>query len=50
MNQLQQMMGQMGGGGAQPGADTPTADNAETVYISSLALLKVRSSFHRWDR
>lgn len=37
MRQLQ------GGGGAQaaPGADIPTVDNAETVYISSLALLKV---------
>ena len=32
----------MGGmGGAQPGLDTPTVDNAEMVYISSLALLKV---------
>ena len=25
----------------QPGMDTPTVDNAEMVYISSLALLKV---------
>lgn len=27
--------------GMQPGMDTPTVDNAEMVYISSLALLKV---------
>jgi hypothetical protein len=26
----------------QPGMDTPTVDNAEMVYISSLALLKVK--------
>lgn len=36
---------QMGGGGpgagAGAGGDTPQNDNAETVYISSLALLKV---------
>lgn len=30
-----------GAGDAQPGADTPQNDNAETVYISSLSLLKV---------
>jgi hypothetical protein len=42
---IQQMMRQLQGGGAPqaaPGADIPTVDNAETVYISSLALLKVR--------
>lgn len=42
---LQSMMGQaaMGGGGpgAGAGGDTPQHDNAETIYISSLALLKV---------
>lgn len=27
----------------QPGMDTPTVDNAEMVYISSLALLKVKT-------
>src|SRR3990167_7258211 len=35
---LQQLL-QPGGGG--PAADTPMVDNAETVYISSLALLKM---------
>ncbi|GAA5991622.1 hypothetical protein JCM11641_001491 [Rhodosporidiobolus odoratus] len=35
-------MGQLGGGAApQPGGDHPTHDNAETVHISSLALLKM---------
>lgn len=29
----------------QPGMDTPTVDNAEMVYISSLALLKVMESW-----
>ncbi|KAF8537464.1 JAB1/Mov34/MPN/PAD-1 ubiquitin protease-domain-containing protein [Trichophaea hybrida] len=33
---------QMGGmGGAPPGMDAPVIDNSETVYISSLALLKM---------
>ncbi|KAL8677095.1 MAG: hypothetical protein Q9186_006454 [Xanthomendoza sp. 1 TL-2023] len=31
----------MGGSGAQPGADSNLVDNSETVYISSLALLKM---------
>ncbi|KAL8903878.1 MAG: hypothetical protein Q9171_007248 [Xanthocarpia ochracea] len=31
----------MGGGGAPPGADSNLVDNSETVYISSLALLKM---------
>ncbi|KAL8946507.1 MAG: hypothetical protein Q9222_007108 [Ikaeria aurantiellina] len=31
----------MGGGGPAPGADSPLVDNSETVYISSLALLKM---------
>ncbi|MCJ1302206.1 multicatalytic endopeptidase [Hypocenomyce scalaris] len=41
MNSLRQIMGGMGGGGAAPGADTNLIDNSETVYISSLALLKM---------
>lgn len=32
---------QMGGLGAPPGTDAPVIDNSETVYISSLALLKM---------
>lgn len=40
--QLRQMLGQLGGGGAPaPGGDQPTNDNAETIHISSLALLKM---------
>ncbi|GAA5883434.1 hypothetical protein JCM16303_003795 [Sporobolomyces ruberrimus] len=41
--QLRQMLGQLGGGGGQaaPGGDQPTNDNAETIHISSLALLKM---------
>jgi hypothetical protein len=42
--QLRNLMGQLGGGGAQQGgvaSDLPTNDNSETIYISSLALLKV---------
>ncbi|KAI4281893.1 MAG: hypothetical protein L6R38_003359 [Xanthoria sp. 2 TBL-2021] len=31
----------MGGGGGPPGADSNLVDNSETVYISSLALLKM---------
>ncbi|KAL8731219.1 MAG: hypothetical protein Q9181_004378 [Wetmoreana brouardii] len=31
----------MGGGGPAPGGDTNLVDNSETVYISSLALLKM---------
>lgn len=46
---FQSMMSQasMGGGGpgAGPGGDSPQHDNAEMIYISSLALLKV-SAFH----
>ena len=43
--QLRQMLGQLGGGGgAAPGGDQPTNDNAETIHISSLALLKVSAS------
>ncbi|GAA5997688.1 proteasome regulatory particle lid subunit RPN11 [Rhodotorula paludigena] len=34
-------MGQFGGGQPAPGGDHPTNDNAETVHISSLALLKM---------
>ncbi|KAI5813646.1 JAB1/Mov34/MPN/PAD-1 ubiquitin protease-domain-containing protein [Pyronema omphalodes] len=35
------MAQQMGGMGAPPGVDAPVIDNSETVYISSLALLKM---------
>jgi 26S proteasome regulatory subunit N11 len=31
----------LGGGASAPGKDSPMVDNAETVYISSLALLKM---------
>lgn len=46
--QLRSLMGQFGGGQPAPGGDHPTNDNAETVHISSLALLKVRA--RRIDR
>ena len=36
---IQQLLQNAGGGGSP--ADTPMVDNAETVYISSLALLKM---------
>jgi 26S proteasome regulatory subunit N11 len=36
-----QLFGQGGGMAAQPGADAQVVDNAEMVYISSLALLKM---------
>lgn len=41
--QLQQMLGALGRGGAggMPGMDAPLPDTAETVYISSLSLLKM---------
>jgi hypothetical protein len=39
---LQQMLSQMGAGGMTGGGvDIPVVDTAETVYISSLALLKM---------
>jgi 26S proteasome regulatory subunit N11 len=40
---LQRLFGQLGAGAlpAAPQLDTPTADTAEMVYISSLALLKM---------
>ena len=44
MERLQRLLNQggMGGGGGGPGAgDAPQQDTAETVYISSLALLKM---------
>jgi len=42
MQGLQQMLGMGGMGGMNPpGVDTPVVDNAEMVYISSLALLKM---------
>lgn len=40
---LQQMMAGLGGGGAQAGADAPLPDTAETVYLSSMTLLKMLS-------
>ncbi len=40
MERLQRLFG-AAAAGHQPGMDTPTVDNAEMVYISSLALLKV---------
>jgi len=39
MMDLQQLLG--GGGMPKPGEDVPTHDTAETVHISSLALLKM---------
>ncbi|KAG1143871.1 hypothetical protein G6F37_006639 [Rhizopus arrhizus] len=44
MERLQRLFGTAAAGlgqGMQPGMDTPTVDNAEMVYISSLALLKM---------
>ena len=41
---MRQAQAGMGGGDRTVGQDTPQTDNAETVYISSLALLKVSSS------
>jgi len=38
---LQRMLGGGLGAGVGPGVDTPVVDNAEMVYISSLALLKM---------
>lgn len=40
MERLQRLFG-AAAASHQPGMDTPTVDNAEMVYISSLALLKV---------
>ncbi|KAL8920456.1 MAG: hypothetical protein Q9208_006205 [Pyrenodesmia sp. 3 TL-2023] len=40
MDRLQRLF-RDGGAAAQPGADTNLVDNSETVYISSLALLKM---------
>lgn len=41
MDHLQRLLGQTGGMGGIPGVDSPVVDNSETVYISSLALLKM---------
>ncbi|CAG8486882.1 10855_t:CDS:2 [Paraglomus brasilianum] len=42
MERLQRLFGAAAaGGGIQAGVDTPTVDNAEMVYISSLSLLKM---------
>ena len=38
---MRQMQGMGGGADAAPAGDSPQNDNAETVYISSLALLKM---------
>jgi hypothetical protein len=49
--QLQRLMGQLGGGGGAqqgPASDMPTNDNSETIYISSLALLKVCLTLSRF--
>ncbi|CAO3676339.1 unnamed protein product [Umbelopsis ramanniana] len=45
MERLQRLFGSAAGigQGMQPGMDTPTVDNAEMVYISSLALLKLQA-------
>ncbi|MCJ1353669.1 MAG: multicatalytic endopeptidase [Icmadophila ericetorum] len=40
-NRIMQAAGGMGAGAGPPGADTNLIDNSETVYISSLALLKM---------
>ncbi|KAH3678994.1 hypothetical protein WICMUC_001308 [Wickerhamomyces mucosus] len=41
LQRLQTLLGQNGGLGAQQQVDGPVIDNKETVYISSLALLKM---------
>lgn len=44
MERLQRLLGGgngLGGAGGQPQSDSPAIDDAETVYISSLALLKM---------
>ncbi|KAL9118512.1 MAG: hypothetical protein Q9187_004942 [Circinaria calcarea] len=41
LNRMLQAAQGMGSSGASPGADTNLIDNSETVYISSLALLKM---------
>ncbi|KAI8813672.1 26S proteasome non-ATPase regulatory subunit 14 [Cladochytrium replicatum] len=41
MERFARMMQGAGGGGMGQGLDSPTVDTAETVYISSLALLKM---------
>ena len=49
MENLQQLLGQAGGGGqAQAGVDQPTPDTSEQIHISSLALLKMlkHGKFH----
>ena len=42
MEGLERLLQTAGMGAAPPGQDVPIADTAEMVYISSLALLKVR--------
>jgi hypothetical protein len=39
--QLQRLLQQRGGGGANANADTPMQDTAEKIQISSLSLLKM---------
>jgi len=41
MERLQRLFNSAGGASAGPQGDTPVADTAETVHISSLALLKM---------
>lgn len=40
-NNMQRFLGQSGALAGPPGVDSPVVDNSETVYISSLALLKM---------
>lgn len=52
---IQRLMNSIGGGGGGAGgeslaADAPTNDNAETIHISSLALLKVNLTPLSWAR
>lgn len=41
MDRFNRLFAQQMAGGAPPGMDAPVIDNSETVYISSLALLKM---------
>lgn len=47
MMDLQQLLG--GGSLPKPGEDVPMMDTAETVHISSLALIKASSSNALWS-
>ena len=41
MDRLMRQLAGLGGGGGAAGADVPVVDTSETIYISSLALLKM---------